>query len=710
MSEPARTIDETIDINDLPPEETLTAEEKEALAGAGRYKLSFEALDAREMMAANIAGAVIAPPVEVAHDQVTAPEPFTVATYTTHTSTDQEDIRRKLSQLKEAVGVLKAMDVPNLPPAQWLAGQAQRNRSVAEADKTELHLKQSEIEKLKSEPAKKAILADEKAELAIMKRKMMVMTRLQAAIERAQHRLHRPDARVAYLTLAFSRYELMQKNQQVATLQDQLKTSSPHKAHELQKLLKGEQFEVQQLKQIYALNWRIADYVHLGGHQTKIAELRRDVVEHQLLMKAQEERNLEERLNRHSETTKDDAAPIHGDPGSAPATANAVGVPVVSYFAATDDGSAGLAATAHKSATPSDYSFLKGVELPTGPHLTTEGTLNIKFGDSIEQVRYKETNPKMFGATTADNNLWEMRLPVIAAQFLNGADNTDMIFLDSEVDPGRLQQLMQYSLPDAKGTPHKLQEYFSVVNVAGQVSGDRGAVLYKTGKYQVTYDPKVYGDNRTQTHAVAIDAHKSRAGSQAVEYISRFQVLSANGHRFDVYLGKGPHNDSNGADFLTTAYQKTRNLDPNDQAMIPDNNQSMLEWIYDQSQHGAIPAIMIGDWNNELNTKAVTEALAKYAHAGMFVNHYNASGFLDSTHGGSNAEDLLVGDNAAYNKGTDIRQVNIGGETWASLQKNGKLNTQVLSFSNNAVTVTQWSVLYDFGPYGSKHIHVNPGA
>lgn len=46
-----------IDINDLPPEETLTPEEKERLAGAGRraYQPTLEALEARDMMDAAMA-------------------------------------------------------------------------------------------------------------------------------------------------------------------------------------------------------------------------------------------------------------------------------------------------------------------------------------------------------------------------------------------------------------------------------------------------------------------------------------------------------------------------------------------------------------------------------------------------------------------------------------------------------------------------------
>jgi len=50
-----------LDIKDLPPEETLTPEEKEQLAGAGRFRPMLEALETREMMDAGLGGAIMAP-------------------------------------------------------------------------------------------------------------------------------------------------------------------------------------------------------------------------------------------------------------------------------------------------------------------------------------------------------------------------------------------------------------------------------------------------------------------------------------------------------------------------------------------------------------------------------------------------------------------------------------------------------------------------
>ena len=68
MSEP---LNKDIEIKDLPPEETLTPEEKERLAGAGRkpYLPTFETLEAREMMDAGIGGSAppVSPPSDTAH-------------------------------------------------------------------------------------------------------------------------------------------------------------------------------------------------------------------------------------------------------------------------------------------------------------------------------------------------------------------------------------------------------------------------------------------------------------------------------------------------------------------------------------------------------------------------------------------------------------------------------------------------------------------
>jgi hypothetical protein len=119
---------------------------------------------------------------------------------------------------------------------------------------------------------------------------------------------------------------------------------------------------------------------------------------------------------------------------------------------------------------------------------------------------------------------------------------------------------------------------------------------------------------------------------------------------------------------------------------------------------------MIGDWNNELNTAAVKHALQGYKNVDMLINNYNGNHILDGEHPGSNAEDLLVGKGAAYETGTDVTNVNVRGETWESLQHRGKVNTQVLSFSVIPITVDNWTILRDIGPYGDKDIQVDPAA
>src|SRR5262245_22783903 len=160
MSE--RTENKDIEIKDLSPEETLTAEEKELLAGAGRFRPTFDALEARELLAANLMAPVA--PVVLAETMVMPAEPImriempaevmysptasveaapatTVQTPAADTSTEQADIRQKLEQIRQVETILQGMDVPNLPYAQWLEGQAQKNQALIAADQAELKLK-----------------------------------------------------------------------------------------------------------------------------------------------------------------------------------------------------------------------------------------------------------------------------------------------------------------------------------------------------------------------------------------------------------------------------------------------------------------------------------------------------------------------------------------------------------------------------------------
>lgn len=211
-------------------------------------------------------------------------------------STNQQDIRQKLQQIKQVVTILEAMDVPDLPYAQWLDGQSKKNQPLTGANATELKLKESEIQQLQSQPDKATILADDEAELTIMKDKMAKMADLQTAIEQAQRVVPGADQHVADLIVAICQGELNLKNQQVSTLQDWIKISPSEKQPSLQQLLEGEQYEVGQLKQIYPLDQQIADLVRSGGDAATLASLRRREVHHELLMKEQNMRQLEARL------------------------------------------------------------------------------------------------------------------------------------------------------------------------------------------------------------------------------------------------------------------------------------------------------------------------------------------------------------------------------------------------------------------------------
>jgi beta-glucanase (GH16 family) len=61
MTEHAGTADKKNELNDLSAEQPLTPEEKEELAGAGRFRPTFEAMEAREMMDAGLGAALVAP-------------------------------------------------------------------------------------------------------------------------------------------------------------------------------------------------------------------------------------------------------------------------------------------------------------------------------------------------------------------------------------------------------------------------------------------------------------------------------------------------------------------------------------------------------------------------------------------------------------------------------------------------------------------------
>ncbi len=272
-----------IKINHLRFGVTPTLGEKKRRAGARRFRPAFDALEALNLMDAGTGGASMAAVAPVAHVQAAG-------------STEQEEIRQKLAQIQQVVAVLQQMDVPKLSTAQWLAGQLQKNQLLMEADQTELLLKQSEIRKLASEPGKAKILADEVVELAIMSDKLAKMTQLQTALEQASEEQPGAELWVAVLTSAISHDELRLKNQQVATLRDQIRKSEPKKQPALIKLLEGEQYEVQELKPIDALNRKIVAQVLSGTDAARLAELRRQVVQHELLMKQQNERQLEARL------------------------------------------------------------------------------------------------------------------------------------------------------------------------------------------------------------------------------------------------------------------------------------------------------------------------------------------------------------------------------------------------------------------------------
>jgi len=222
-------------------------------------------------------------------------------------SNDDQDIRRKLEQIQQVVTILQAMDVRNLPYSQWLTGQAKKNHPLTGANQTELDLKQKEIAQLESsnDPSEAAILADEKAELAIMNDKMKLMLELKTALDAATGPQAAGDAslsqRVADLINAIGQDELKLKQQQVVTLTHRIgirPRASQRDLQKLQKLKSGEQYEVKELKKISPLNQQIADGVRSGEDLATLTSLRRRVTHHELLMKLQNEKQLNARLKK----------------------------------------------------------------------------------------------------------------------------------------------------------------------------------------------------------------------------------------------------------------------------------------------------------------------------------------------------------------------------------------------------------------------------
>jgi hypothetical protein len=272
-----------IKFNDPAPGGILKPREKKRRAGATCLRPAFDALEALDLMHAGIGGAVMAPIPQAAH-------------VLTAKSTEQEAIRKKLAQIRQVVAVLQQMDVRDLSPAQWLAGQSRKNLLLMEADQTELMLKRSEIRKLESLPEKATILTAEKAELAIMEDKMARMTQLQPALEHAGQRQPGAEMFVADVILAISHDELRLKNQQVVSLREKVRDSAPDEQPALLKLLDGEQYEVKELTQVCTLNREIVAQIERGGVAAKLAGLRRRVLHHELLVKEQNERQLEARL------------------------------------------------------------------------------------------------------------------------------------------------------------------------------------------------------------------------------------------------------------------------------------------------------------------------------------------------------------------------------------------------------------------------------
>jgi|GEM_PF-3447532 len=342
---------------------------------------------------------------------------------------------------------------------------------------------------------------------------------------------------------------------------------------------------------------------------------------------------------------------------------------------------------------PVNHPDATGLFLPEARHLITKGTLGISYPDgSSMNISYKELNPKMDGIVAKGkvSKDFQEAAPVLARNLMYGYPG--MIFLDSEVDPVALQYLMSVPVPVEGGGTKTLGDYYSFGQKnPGDLKGAtldpyRGCILYRTDQFQPRSDAPF--DPSKNQYETGRDTASGGAGMQP-EYVSQFGLMSKDGKPIDIWLGKGPHyagtsQDAygNSAAFLADGHDDKTGKDTGlFRALVQGAAAS-------EAETGAkVPAIAIGDWNNELNSSAIHKAVdgtayESYVDQDLFQNLYDPLlGTLDAEghilpHDGSDfANDM----NNALAKHNDIPFSTNPSDT----AKQARVNTQVLSFTGD---------------------------
>ena len=102
--------------------------------------------------------------------------------------------------------------------------------------------------------------------------------------------------------------------------------------------------------------------------------------------------------------------------------------------------------------------------LPESRHLITCGQITVSYppdtGINMLSINYKELNPKMDGVYKSET--FNYGCPILARNLLENFP--DMIFLDSEVDPQALSQLIDVEVPATDEKTYTLRSRYNIAN------------------------------------------------------------------------------------------------------------------------------------------------------------------------------------------------------------------------------------------------------
>lgn len=296
--------------------------------------------------------------------------------------------------------------------------------------------------------------------------------------------------------------------------------------------------------------------------------------------------------------------------------------------------------------------------MPSGQHLWSRGTLSFGFPDGVKKgFSFLAANGKLDNDYAPESSpklssftFWSNTRRNLANLFLT--QDTDVIFLNGETSPAKLNDLMNLEVNGKKLST--MYDY--------KIDDFRGAVLYKKDKF--VGQLVAGGVNAIKN---GMDERRSTAGSQVQEYVSLFslkfkdeQSLSPNQqHQINAFVGKGPHNnidnDNFVSDYLQPAMQRYAGNNP------------------------MIATIASGDWNN---TVSETRGQVQNLSYPLVKNGF-----------GSNAKDLQIAAMSSH----PPKDTAANGEDLKQKLAGTRPNDQILFLQRTGQTATlpDQKILYD---------------